>query len=376
MSQNTIASECLNIREYEARAKTNLAEMAYDYYAGGSWDEITLRENCWAFERLAIMPHMLVDLTEFDMSMDLLGEKISMPIIIAPTAFHGLATPEGEKATARAAHRTDTIFTLSTLANYSIEDVQAAAPGPKWFQLYVYKDREVTRDLVQRAEAGGYKALVLTVDSPLLGRREKDVRNRFRLPDHCQLGHLVGGKLANLPKDVEDSGLAHYIASLYDVSLSWKHVEWLSEITKLPILLKGILRSDDAALAVKNGAAGIIVSNHGGRQLDSAPSTISVLSEIVEAVDDKVPVLIDSGIRRGTDVFKAIALGAKAVLTGRPVLWGLAADGENGAVEVLELLRSELKLTMQLSGCPNLKSITPDMVRQKKPFWVESKQSR
>jgi isopentenyl diphosphate isomerase/L-lactate dehydrogenase-like FMN-dependent dehydrogenase len=157
---------------------------------------------------------------------------------------------------------------------------------------------------------------------------------------------------------------------LYDVSLSWKHVEWLSEITKLPILLKGILRADDAALGVKNGAAGIIVSNHGGRQLDSAPSTISVLSEIVEAVDDRVPVLIDSGIRRGTDVFKAIALGAKAVLTGRPVLWGLASDGENGAVEVLELLRSELKLTMQLSGCPKLKSITPDMVRQKKPFWV------
>lgn len=373
MSQNTVATDCLNVREYEARAKTNLAEMAYDYYAGGLWDEITLRENCTAFERLAIMPHMLVDLTEFDMSTEILGEKISMPIIIAPTAFHGLATPEGEKATARAAYRAQTIMTLSTLANFSIEEVQAAAPGPKWFQLYVYKDREVTKDLVQRAEAEGYKALVLTVDSPLLGRREKDVRNRFRLPDNCQLGHFVGGKLANLPKDVEDSGLAHYIASLYDVSLSWKHVEWLSEITKLPILLKGILRADDAALGVKNGAAGIIVSNHGGRQLDSAPSTISVLSEIVEAVDDRVPVLIDSGIRRGTDVFKAIALGAKAVLTGRPVLWGLASDGENGAVEVLELLRSELKLTMQLSGCPKLKSITPDMVRQKKPFWALAK---
>jgi len=373
MSQNTIVTDCLNVREYEALAKTNLAEMAYDYYASGSWDEVTLRENCAAFEHLSIMPHMLVDLTEFDMSTEILGEKISMPLIIAPTAFHGLATPDGEKATARAAYRAQTIMTLSTLANFSIEEVQAAAPGPKWFQLYVYKDREVTRDLVERAEAQGYKALVLTVDSPLLGRREKDVRNRFRLPEHCKLGHFVGGKLANLPQDVEDSGLAHYIASLYDVSLSWKHVEWLSQITKLPIILKGILRADDAALGVKNGAAGIIVSNHGGRQLDSAPSTISVLSEIVEAVEDKVPVLLDSGIRRGTDIFKAIAFGAKAVLTGRPVLWGLASTGEDGAFEVLELLRNELKLTMQLSGCPDLRSITPDMVRLKKPFWVAEK---
>ncbi len=369
MSQHTVTSDCLNVHEYEARAKTSLAEMAYDYYAGGSWDEITLRENCSAFERLAIMPHMLVDLTELDMSTEILGEKISMPIIIAPTAFHGLATPEGETATARAAQRTGTIMTLSTLANFSIEEVQAAATGPKWFQLYVYKDREVTRDLVQRAEASGYKALVLTVDSPILGRREKDVRNRFKLPDNFRLGHFEGGKLANLPADVADSGLAHYISSLYDVSLSWKHVEWLRQITKLPILLKGILRADDAVLGVKSGVAGIIVSNHGGRQLDSAPSAISVLSEIVEAVDDRVPVLLDSGIRRGTDIFKAIAFGAQAVLTGRPVLWGLAAGGEDGAVDVLELLRSEFRLTMQLSGCPTLSAITPDMVRQKAPFW-------
>ncbi len=369
MSQQTVVNDCLNVHEYESRAKTSLAEMAYDYYAGGSWDEVTLRENCSDFGRLAIMPHMLVDLTDLDMSTELFGDKISMPLIIAPTAFHGLATPDGETATARAAHRAGTIMTLSTLANYSIEEVQAAAPSPKWFQLYVYKDREVTKDLVQRAEACGYKALVLTVDSPILGRREKDVRNRFKLPDNFRLGHFEGGMLANLPADVADSGLAAYISSLYDISLNWKHVQWLSEITKLPILLKGILRADDAALGVKNGAAGIIVSNHGGRQLDSAPSTISVLSEIVEAVDGRVPVLLDSGIRRGTDIFKAIALGATAVLTGRPILWGLATGGENGAYEVLEMLRSEFKLTMQLSGCPNLSSITPDMVRGKTPFW-------
>lgn len=372
MSHETVVSDCLNVREFEARAKASLAEMAYDYYASGSWDELTLRDNCAAFEKLAIMPRMLVDLAEFDMSIDLFGEKISMPIIVAPTAFHALATPDGEKATARAAQRAETIFTLSTLSNYSLEDVQAAAAGPKWFQLYVYKDREITRELVQRAEANGYKALVVTVDSPLLGRREKDVRNRFKLSDKFKLGNFVGRDLDSFPTNVADSGLAAYIASLYDTSLSWKHINWLSEITKLPIILKGILRSDDAVLAVKNGAAGIIVSNHGGRQLDSAPATVSVLEEIVDAVEDKVPILLDSGIRRGTDVFKAIALGAKAVLTGRPVLWGLAVCGEDGALEVLEMLRNELKLTMQLSGCPTVKDITPDMVRHKSPFWTEN----
>ncbi|HNB21993.1 MAG TPA: alpha-hydroxy acid oxidase [Candidatus Melainabacteria bacterium] len=368
---DTLVSDCLNVFEYEARAKTSLAEMAYDYYSGGSWDEVTLRENCSDFSKLAIMPHMLIDLTELDMSTELFGDKISMPIVVAPTAFHQLATADGERATARAAHRAGTIMTLSTLANFSIEEVQAAAPGPKWFQLYVYKDREVTKDLVQRAEANGYKALVLTVDSPILGRREKDVRNRFCLPSNFRLGHFDSGPLSNLPANIADSGLAAYIGSLYDTSLSWKHVEWLSEITKLPILLKGILRADDAALGVKNGAAGIIVSNHGGRQLDSAPSTISVLSEVVEAVQGKVPVLLDSGIRRGTDVFKAIGLGARAVLTGRPILWGLATNGEQGAYDVLEMLRSELQLTMQLAGCPTLKHITPDMVRNKTPFWAK-----
>lgn len=372
MTQTTTnASDCLNVFEYEARAKTSLAEMAYDYYSGGSWDEVTLRENCSDFSKLSIMPHMLVDLTQLDMSTELFGSKISMPLIIAPTAFHQLATADGERATARAAHRAGTIMTLSTLANCSIEEVQVAAPGPKWFQLYVYKDREVTKDLVKRAEANGYEALVLTVDSPILGRREKDVRNRFCLPNNFRLGHFDTGPLANLPDDVADSGLAAYIGSLYDTSLSWNHVEWLSEITKLPILLKGILRADDAALGVKNGAAGIIVSNHGGRQLDSAPSTISVLSEVVEAVEGRVPVLLDSGIRRGTDIFKAIGLGAKAVLTGRPILWGLATNGEQGAYEVLEMLRAEFQLTMQLAGCPTLKHITPDMVRSKTPFWCK-----
>lgn len=369
MSDNSLHSECLNVRDYETRAKASLAEMAYDYYASGSWDEITLRENCSSFERLAIMPRVLVDVSKVDMNISLFGEQISMPIIVAPTAFHALADPEGEKATAKAAQQAGTIMTLSTLSNFSIEDVSAAAGGAKWFQLYIYKDRSITIELVERAERAGYKALVLTVDSPLLGRREKDVRNRFKLSDEFKLGNLAGRSIDNLPNAVGDSGLAHYISTLYDTTLSWTHVEWLRSITKLPIILKGILRPDDAVKAAEHGAAGIVVSNHGGRQLDSAPATITVLSEIVNAVGGKVPVLFDSGIRRGTDVFKALALGASAVMTGRPILWGLACDGETGVLSVLEMFRSELQLSMQLAGCPTIDSIKADSVRLKAPFW-------
>lgn len=369
MSSNSLHSECLNVRDYETRAKASLAEMAYDYYASGSWDEITLRDNCTAFERLAIMPRVLVDVSKVDMKVTLFGDQISMPIIVAPTAFQALANPDGEKATAKAAQQAGTIMTLSTLSNYSLEDVAGAAGGVKWFQLYVYKERSITIELIERAERCGYKALVLTVDSPLLGRREKDVRNKFRLSDQFRLGNLAGRNIDNLPNDIDGSGLAHYIATLYDTTLNWEHVEWLRSITKLPIILKGILRADDAVKAVEHGASAIVVSNHGGRQLDSAPATISVLSEVVHAVGGKVPVLFDSGIRRGTDIFKAIALGASAVMTGRPILWGLACDGETGVLNVLEMFRSELQLSMQLAGCPTIDSIRADSVRLKAPFW-------
>ncbi|HEY9786561.1 MAG TPA: alpha-hydroxy acid oxidase [Candidatus Obscuribacterales bacterium] len=363
MSKLKAEVEPISVFDFEPLAKERLTPMVYDYYASGAWDEITLRANRQEYDRINIMPRMLVDVSRRDMTTEILGQKLSMPIVIAPTAFHALATADGEKATARAAGRAGTIMSLSTLSNTSVEDVTEAATGPVWFQLYVYKDRGITKDLVMRAEACGCKGLVVTVDSPLLGRREKDVRNRFRLPDGFHLGNLTEKMFKDLPADVPDSGLAAYIASLYDASLNWSHIDWFRTLTKLPIIIKGVLRTDDARRAIEHGAAAIAVSNHGGRQVDTAPATITVLREIVEAVDGKVPVIVDGGIRRGTDVLKAIAFGASVVMVGRPILWGLAYDGENGAVRVLDILRQELDLCMALSGCPTLASITPDMVR-------------
>lgn len=305
---------------------------------------------------------MLRDVSSRSCSTTVLGQEISTPIMVAPMAFQRLAHPDGELATARAATAVGTIMLVSTLATSSIEEVASVADGNLWFQLYVYKDRAVTRSLVERAEAAGYKALVFTVDSPILGRRERDVRNGFHLPDGFHASNLVPAGIDVLPGQIGDSGLAHYIASLYDQSLSWQDVEWLRSITKLPVLVKGILRADDAKLAVKYGAAGIIVSNHGGRQLDTGPATIDVLARVADAVAGSAEIFVDGGIRRGTDVLKAIALGARAVLLGRPVLWGLAAEGECGVRKVLEMLREEFDLAMALSGCSNLQEISRDLL--------------
>ena len=285
-----------------------------------------------------------------------------MPVIVAPTAFHKLAHPDGEVATARAAGAAGTLMILSTLSTTSIEDVMAAATGPVWFQLYVYKDRGATKALVERAEAAGCSALALTVDAQIWGRRERDVRNRFQLPAGLSVKNLMPAGQEAFPANAQGSGLAAYVASLFDQTLSWKDVEWLCGLTKLPVLLKGIVHPDDARQAADTGAAGVIVSNHGGRQLDTAPATIEALPGIVEAVDGRVEVLIDGGIRRGTDVVKALAYGAKAVAVGRPVLWGLAAEGQRGAEKVLEILRFEVDLAMGLCGCAGVGEITRDLV--------------
>lgn len=355
--ENRDSARAVNLFDFEKQARDIVAQMAFDYYAGGANDEITLNENRTAYNRIFIYPRMLQDVEHREMKVSVLGQEISMPIMIAPTAFHKMAHPEGEIATARAADRAGTIMTVSTLATSSIEEVAAASSGNLWFQLYVYRDREITRSLVKRAEAVGCKAIVLTVDSPILGRREKDVRNCFKLPDDIVAKNLISSNLESLPECIGESGLASYIASLYDQSLSWKHVDWLCSITKLPVLIKGILRPDDAELAVLHGAAGIIVSNHGGRQLDTTPATISVLPRIVDAVSGRAEIYLDGGIRRGTDILKALACGARAVFVGRPVLWGLACSGQRGVEEVLELLRDEFDLAMALSGCANLSAI-------------------
>ena len=356
--------EAINLFELEIKARELLPQTAYDHYASGANDEITLRENRVSYERITLLPRMLVDVSERHMGTTALGEPVSMPILIAPTAFQGLAHPEGEVATVKAAGASKTLMTLSTLSTFSIEEVMAVATGPVWFQLYVFKNRAISASLVKRAQVAGCKAIVLTVDAPLLGRRERDVRNQFRMPDDLSVKNLLPGGPQEFPHGTAGSALAPYIASPVDPALTWKDIEWLTGITKLPLLVKGILRSDDALLAVNHGASGVIVSNHGARQLDTAPATISVLPEIIDAVGGKVEVYVDGGIRRGTDVLKAIACGARAVFVGRPVLWGLASGAEAGVRYVLEMMRQEFDLAMALSGCPTLSSITRDLIRR------------
>lgn len=352
--------DVLNLRELERLAEQQLEPMAWAYYASGADDELTLRRNEAAYRELALHYRVLVDVSQRQLATTVLGEPVSMPVLVAPTAFHRLAHSDGELAAVRAAGDARTLFVLSTLSNTPVEAVMAAACGPVWFQLYAYRDRAVTEALIRRVEAAGVRALVLTVDAPLLGRRERDVRNRFTLPPELTLANVTAG-LDALPA-VADSGLAAYFASLLDASLSWKDVRWLRDVTRLPIVIKGLVRADDARRAMDAGAAAVIVSNHGGRQLDTAPATIEVLGDVVDAVGGAVEVYVDGGVRRGTDVIKALALGARAVLVGRPVLWGLCAGGQAGVRTALELLRRELDLAMALCGCPDLAAVTRDLL--------------
>jgi 4-hydroxymandelate oxidase len=355
-------TSALNLHELEALAHARLPQMAWDYYASGADDESCLRRNIEAFANYTLHYRVLVDVARRELATTVLGHRIAMPIIVAPTAFHKLAHPEGERATVQGAGDAGTLFVLSTLSTTAVEEVVAAAAGPVFFQLYVYKDRGATEALIHRVEAAGCRALVLTVDAPLLGRRERDVRNRFALPAHLAIENLHAQGYAKLPQQVADSGLAAYVAELLDPALTWDVIAWLRSVTKLPVLVKGIVRADDASRAMTEGAAGVVVSNHGGRQLDASPATIDVLARVVDAVAGRGDVLLDGGVRRGSDVIKAIALGARAVLVGRPVLWGLAADGRAGVAAALGILRRELDLAMALCGCPDVAAITRELV--------------
>uniref|UniRef100_M4DYF9 (S)-2-hydroxy-acid oxidase n=1 Tax=Brassica campestris TaxID=3711 RepID=M4DYF9_BRACM len=329
--------EITNVTEYEAIAKEKLPKMVYDYYASGAEDQWTLQENRNAFARILFRPRILIDVSKIDMTTTVLGFKISMPIMVAPTAMQKMAHPEGEYATARAASAAGTIMTLSSWATSSVEEVASTGPGIRFFQLYVYKNRKVVEQLVRRAEKAGFKAIALTVDTPRLGRRESDIKNRFTLPPNLTLKNFEGLDLGKMD-EANDSGLASYVAGQIDRTLSWKDVQWLQTITSMP--------------------AGIIVSNHGARQLDYVPATISALEEVVKATQGRVPVFLDGGVRRGTDVFKALALGASGIFIGRPVVFSLAAEGEAGVRKVLQMLRDEFELTMALSGCRSLSEIT------------------
>ncbi|GJD10545.1 Peroxisomal (S)-2-hydroxy-acid oxidase GLO5 [Galdieria sulphuraria] len=320
----------VNTYEYQALAKSKLPKMIYDYYASGADDQYTLEDNMAGFRRIRLRPRVLVDISVQDISTTLLGISSSFPLIIAPAAMQKMAHPQGEIAVARSAAKNKVIMTLSSLSTYSLEEVAESSPtGPKWFQLYIYKDRLVTRKLVERAEKAGYKALVLTVDAQRLGRREADIHNKFTLPQHLTFGNFKNWTASDdkiRTKKSQGSGIESYFATLMDPSVTWKDIAWLKTITKLPIILKGITTAEDAAKAVESGVAAIIVSNHGARQLDGMLATIDCVEEVVGAVRSLIPVFMDSGVRRGTDIIKALALGAQAVCVGRPILWGLALD--------------------------------------------------
>jgi isopentenyl diphosphate isomerase/L-lactate dehydrogenase-like FMN-dependent dehydrogenase len=347
----------LTVDEFEEAARGRLPRMVFDYFAGGSGEEWTLAENRRAFARWVLRPRVLADVSDIDLRTTVLGQEVAFPILLAPTALQRMAHRYGELATARAAVSLGALMVLSTVSTASLEEV-AGAGARLWFQLYVLKDRDLTAELVKRAHAAGYRALVLTVDAPILGRRFRDDRNRFSLPPGIGMANLEG---MGLPES-EGSRLFAFFVERHDASLTWDDVAWLGSLTPMPLVLKGIVRGDDATRAVEVGAAAIVVSNHGGRQLDGAPATIDVLPEVIEAVEGRAEVLIDGGIRRGSDALKALALGARAVLVGRPYLWGLAVDGEGGVRRVMELLRDELALAMALCGCPSVADIDRSLV--------------
>jgi isopentenyl diphosphate isomerase/L-lactate dehydrogenase-like FMN-dependent dehydrogenase len=343
----------VNVADYERLAEDALDEGPLGYFAGGACDEITLRENVAAFGRLKLRPRMLVDVSAVSAATTVLGAEVSMPVLVAPTAIQRMCHPDGEAATARAAAAAGTVMTLSTIASATPAEVARAAPDARrWFQLYCFADEGVTRALVEQAVEHGYEALVLTVDAPRAGRRERDLRTAFQVPAEVSVPSVETalGRPASLT-------IAEIFAML-DLTLTWRDLDRIRGLSDLPLLVKGVLTEEDARLACDAGVAGIVVSNHGGRQLDSVPAAIDALPEVVEAVDGRVEVLVDGGVRRGTDVVKALARGARAVMVGRPVLWGLAVGGEDGVRHVLELLRDEVELALLLCGCPTPADVT------------------
>ncbi|HSM01812.1 MAG TPA: alpha-hydroxy acid oxidase [Acidimicrobiia bacterium] len=330
----------------EARARELLDRAAFEYYAGGADDEVTLRDNVEAWHRARLMPRVLRDVTSVSPATELLGSQLAAPLLIAPMAFQRMAHPDGEIAMAHAAAAAGIPMVVSTMSTTTLEDIASAVPdGVRWFQFYVHKDRGLSERLVQRAVASGCSAVVLTLDVPVVGRRRRDEVNRFGLPDHLTV--------ANLEESLESAGgsaLSEYSDHAFEQALTPSLLEWIAGLTDLPLLVKGVLHPDDAVAAVDAGAAGVIVSNHGGRQLDGAIATADALAPIADAIGHRVPVLVDGGLRGGSDILKALALGADAVLIGRPALWGLTIGGADGAEGVMRELIEELVRAMTLCG--------------------------
>ena len=348
----------VNVADFERVASERLEAGVLGYFAGGAGDELTLRENVAAWSRYRLRPRVLAGHAEWGTQSELLGAPLSMPLLVAPVAYQRLVDPEGEVAMARAAAEAGTVMCLSTLATTRPSELAAAAPpGRRWFQLYCFKDEGVTRALIEEAVAGGFEAIVVTVDAPRAGNRERDHRTGFAIPEGLGVPSVQAALRSEREVTIEET------FALMDPALDWSDLEALASECELPVLVKGIQTGEDAALAVEHGAAGVVVSNHGGRQLDRVLASAEVLPEAVAAVAGRVPVLVDGGIRRGVDAAIALALGADAVLVGRPALWGLAAGGAEGAARVLEILRAELELALVLCGCGSPAELGPEHVQ-------------
>lgn len=363
-NENSIShiDQTVNIADVRLLAQRNMEKSSFDYVDTGSCDEYTLRDNIQAFQRIKVLPPLLTGVSRCDLSTVAMGETLSMPILLAPVAAQRMFHQEGGPAAVRAASTMKTLYAMSSSVGSSVEEIAQAAPCPKWFQLYVPKDRNVTRQLIERVNKSGFKAIVLTVD---LGEwKDADHRNKFTLPKSMLVKHLRDIGFHHITNSMSQQDIQAFNEDAWDLNLSWDFIPWLRKHTHLPLLIKGVLRPQDARQAVHYGADGIIVSNHGGRRLDGMPSSIDSLPGIVEAVENDVEIYLDSGIRRGTDILKALALGARAVLIGRPYAWGLGAAGENGVRKVLQLLRDELINAMVATGCPSVHQINRSLLQR------------
>lgn len=340
-----------SLAEFEALAQPCISEMAFGYIVGGAADELTLSANCADWRRIRLAPRVLVDVSEIDVRTQILGQQFELPVLLAPAAFHRLCHAEGELATVAGANRGGASLVLSSFSTVAVEEITAAAKHPVWFQLYFQEDKGLTQEMVRRAEAAGCKALCVTVDTPVLGARLRESRAQFELPKDFKLPNLNLGAVSHRPQR------SAIYSELLNPRLTWKDVEWLCSVAKIPVLLKGVLNPLDATLALNTGVAGLIVSNHGARNLDTLPSTAEALPGVAEKVGGKLAVLVDGGIRRGTDVLKALAMGANAVLIGRPYLYALAVGGDAGVARAIEILRTELMMAMALTGHTAIKQI-------------------
>ena len=343
--------EIINLFDFEKAAEGSMSKMAYEFVASGAADEFTVKWNREALDKVKIQTNVLNDVTKLDTKVSLFGTELAYPILIAPTAFHKLMHPEGEIATARGAGAASAVYCVSSFTTTPIEEIAKVATQPLWFQLYVVDDRTFVKDLVEKVEAQGCRALCITVDTPVSGSRDRQQKAKFKLPDDLKPPYMIDTAFA-----------AKGQALTFKKPLTWKDIEWFKSITKLPVLLKGILNPEDAERAIQAGASGIIVSNHSGRNLDTVPATIEVLPHIAQRVNKRIPVLMDGGIRRGTDVLKAIALGADSVLVGKPICFGLACGGAEGVTKVLTILRKEFEFAMALSGRTSIASIDSSVI--------------